>query len=274
MDRRDRDPPLGDREEVGALDLLVARLPAVDLIAAAALGLLADQLQLVVVDPFAELRDLDPVRLAGRVVDVDQGRLRHPFAGQARHELRREGGPRIEVEAPADVAHAPAGGLLGERHGGNAEDDPLQRRRDRPRVGDVVAEVGAVVDPGDDQVGAIADQAQLGEADAVDRGAVGRVATVAVAELDLLDAEGRAGRDAARGGAAVRVGSDHVDLDAVELAQGPSRSLQAGRGDAVVVGEEDAHSVDSRSSRRTPGRGRVAARCRRPPFAARRRATR
>ncbi len=60
-----------------------------------------------------------------------------------------------------------------------------------------------MVDPGDDQVGAAADQAQLGEADAVDRGAVGRVADTAVFERDLLDAERRAGSDAARGGAAV-----------------------------------------------------------------------
>ena len=36
VDRRDRDPALGDRRQVGPLDLLVARLPAVDLVAAAA----------------------------------------------------------------------------------------------------------------------------------------------------------------------------------------------------------------------------------------------
>ena len=70
---------------------------------------------------------------------------------------------------------------------------PSKRRGDGARVGDVVAEVGAVVDPGDDQVGAAADQAELGEADAVDRGAVGRVADVAVAELDLLDASAASG---------------------------------------------------------------------------------
>ena len=44
-----------------------------------------------------------------------------------------------------------------------------------------------MVDPGDDQVGPAAEQADLGEADAVDRGAVDRVADVAVSELDLLD---------------------------------------------------------------------------------------
>ena len=70
---------------------------------------------------------------------------------------------------------------------------PSKRRGDRARVGDVVAEVGAVVDPGDDQVGAAADQAQLGEADAVDRRAVGRVADVAVVEVDLLDGRAASG---------------------------------------------------------------------------------
>ena len=87
---------------------------------------------------------------------------------------------------------------------------------------------------------------ELGEAHAVDRGAVGREAAVAVAELDLLDAQRRAGGDAARGRAAVGVGGDHVDLDPVELAQRPPRGLQAGGGDPVVVGQEDAHRTDSR----------------------------
>ena len=103
-----------------------------------------------------------------------------------------------------------------------------------------------MVDPGDDQVGPLADQAELGEAHAVDRRAVGGVAAVAVAELDLLDRQRRAGRDAARGGAAVGVGRDHVDLDAVDLAQGAAGGLQAGGGDAVVVGEQDSHGSDSR----------------------------
>ena len=68
--------------------------------------------------------------------------------------------------------------------------------------------------PGDDQVRALADQAEVAEAHAVDRRAVGRVGDRAVVELDLLDRERRAGGDAARGGAAVGVGHDHVRLDA------------------------------------------------------------
>jgi hypothetical protein len=59
----------------------------------------------------------------------------------------------------------------------------LERRRDRARVRDVVAEVRAVVDAGHDEVGLEAlDQPERGEAHAVDRRAVGRVADRAVAK--------------------------------------------------------------------------------------------
>ena len=157
---------------------------------------------------------------------------------QVPDQLGGEGGHGAEVKATADIAHAAARGLLREGDGGDAEDDPLEGGGDRARVGDVVAEVGAVVDPGEDQVGPVADQAQLGEAHAVDRRAVGRVALVAVAELDLLDCQRRAGRDAARRGAAVRVGRDHVDLDPVDLAQRSPRRLQPRRRDPVVIGQQ------------------------------------
>ena len=103
-----------------------------------------------------------------------------------------------------------------------------------------------MVDPGDDQVGPAAEQPEVGEPHAVDRGSVGREAAIAVAELDLFDAQGGAGGDAARGRAAIRVGRDHVDLDPVELAQRPPRGLQAGGGDPVVVGQENPHRTDSR----------------------------
>ena len=247
MDRRDRDPPLRDGHQVGPVQLLEAGLPAVDLVVAPPVLVLGDQLQLVVVEAFAELRDLDAARLAGGAVDVDQRLRRHRLGEQLADQLGDERRREAELELAADVAHAAAGGLLGDRNRGDAEDDPLERRRHRARVGDVVAEVGAVVDPGDDQVGPVADQAQLGEADAVDRRAVGGEAAVAVAELDLLDGQRRAGGDAASRGAAVGVRRDHVYLDAVHLAQGAAGRLQAGGADAVVVGEEDSHErIDSR----------------------------
>ena len=47
-----------------------------------------------------------------------------------------------------------------------------------------------MVDPGDDQVGPLAEQAEVAEPHAVDRRAVGRVSDRAVVELDLLDQSG------------------------------------------------------------------------------------
>jgi hypothetical protein len=59
----------------------------------------------------------------------------HPL-DQASGEIGGEG----EVEGAADVSQSAARRLLGEGEGGDAEDDALERRRDRPRVGDVVTE--------------------------------------------------------------------------------------------------------------------------------------
>ena len=68
--------PAGDRVEVGALLVLVRGLEAVDLVAPAAAVVLLDQLELVVVEALAEAGELDPARLAGGAVDVDQRRRR------------------------------------------------------------------------------------------------------------------------------------------------------------------------------------------------------
>ena len=56
----------------------------------------------------------------------------------------------VELRRRAEV-HLAGGGLLGDRDRRQAEDDALERGGDRPRVGDVVAEVGAVVDARDDE---------------------------------------------------------------------------------------------------------------------------
>ena len=124
---------------------------------------------------------------------------------------------------------------------GMPEDDPLERRRDRAGVGHVVAQVRAVVDARDDQVGLLAEEAEVGEADAVDRRPLGRKAPVSVVELDLLDPERRAGRDAPRRGRAVRVGRDQVHLHTVELAERAAERLDALGADSVVVGDQYPH---------------------------------
>jgi hypothetical protein len=98
-----------------------------------------------------------------------------------------------------------------------------------------------MVDAGDDQVGARAEQPEVGKADAVDRRALRREAGGPVVELDLLHPDGRARRDAARGAAAVRVRRDHSYLDPVELQQGAAQLVQAASADSVVVCEQDEH---------------------------------
>ena len=84
MHRRDRDPPVRDRREVGALLVLEGGLEAVDLVAPAPGALIAvDQLQLVVVEALSEVGDLHPVGLPGRAVDVDQRALGHRLVRSA-----------------------------------------------------------------------------------------------------------------------------------------------------------------------------------------------
>ena len=135
---------------------------------------------------------------------------------------------------------------------GMPEHDALQRGGHRARVGDVVAEVRAVVDAGDDQLGLELDQPERGEAHAVHRRAVGGVADGAVARGPPPRPTAGAGGDAARRGAAVGVG-------AITASSTPGTSSSARRmacrpigADAVVVGEEDLHRLtqDSRARAR------------------------
>ncbi len=150
----------------------------------------------------------------------------------------------VELVAEPEVHLAPQR-LLRDGDAGDPEHDALERGGDRPRVGDVIAEVGAVVDPGDDQVGLeIVDQAERGEPHAVDGSAVACVADRAVLERHLLNPQRATERDRARRRRAVAVGRDHRELDVVEPDQRPPQRLQALGIDAVVVGEE--HSQHGR----------------------------
>jgi hypothetical protein len=97
-----------------------------------------------------------------------------------------------------------------------------------------------VVDPRDDDVGLEAlDEAELGQAHAVHRRAVGGVAQRAVAEVDLLHPQRPAGGDHAREGRAVAVGRDDCELDVGEAQERAAQGLQALGLDAVVVRQED-----------------------------------
>ena len=104
-----------------------------------------------------------------------------------------------------------------------------------------VAEVGAVVDAGDDDVGLEAvDQTQRGHAHAVHRRAVAGEAVRAVAERHLGDPQRAAEGDRPGRGRAVAVGRDHGQLHVLERHQRAPQRLQPFGVDAVVVGEEHA----------------------------------
>ena len=232
-----------DRGEVGPRLVVEARVGAVDPVAAALVLVLGGELELVAVDALAQARDLDALRLAGRDVDVEQRALGERHVVELVHDARDELGGDLEVELAAEAeVHLAGRRLLGDGDARDPEDDPLERGGDRPGVRDVVAEVGAVVDPGHDDVGLEAvDEPELGEPDAVDGRAVGRVADRPVVEVDLLDPERPARRDHPRHRRPVPVRRDDGELDVRELQQRAAERLQPLGLDAVVVGQQHAH---------------------------------
>ena len=261
MQRRDRDAALGHRGEVGALLVAVAGRVAVDPVLTPA-GLLVLELELVAVDALAEPGDLDAGGLARGHVDVEQR-----AAGQ-RHVLDLlddpggEGRRGVEVELAAEPeVHLARRGLLGDGDRRQAEHDALERGGHGAGVGDVVAEVGAVVDARDDQLGLEAlDEPERGEADAVHGRPVGRVADGAVAERDLLHPQRPPGGDPAADRGAVGVRRDDGELDPGHLQQRAPQRLQALGLDPVVVGEQDAHDREDKPAIRPPRRARRPAR--------------
>jgi hypothetical protein len=244
VQRGHRDAAVGHRGKVGAVLVLVARHVAVDAVAPPAVGLLGE-LHAVVVDALPEPGGARAAHLARGAVHVQQRPLGDRHVLELLHHARGEGGRAPEVLArPARTGaevHLAVVGLLRDGDRRDTEDDPLERGRDGAGVGDVVAQVRAVVDAGHDQLGLEVDQAEGREAHAVDRRAVGGEAAGSVAELDLLDPERVVRRDAARGGRAVRVGRNHGQLDPGHLEEGAPQRVQADGADPVVVGEQDLH---------------------------------
>ena len=219
MQRGHRDAPLGDRGEVGARP--GARSPASRRRCGTGGGRTPRRRARAGRGRCAcragrRRRRLD---LARREVDVEQRALRQRHVVDLLHQPRGERGGGLEVEDAAEAeVHLAGVGLLGDGDAGDAEDHALERGRHRAGVGDVVAEVGPVVDAGDDQVGREAvDQPERGEADAVDRRAVGREADRPVAERHLLDPERPPRGDRARGGRPVGVRRDDRQLDVLDL---------------------------------------------------------
>src|SRR5581483_3883196 len=104
-----------------------------------------------------------------RSVDVQERAARQGHALELRHEARREAGGDVEAKRLAGPEVELEGArLLRDRDARQTEDDRLERRGHRARVRDVIAQVRAVVDPRDHEVGLEAlDQPEACEADAV-----------------------------------------------------------------------------------------------------------
>ena len=200
-----------------------------------------------------------PSGVAAGHVDVQQRARRQRHLLELLDEARRERAavaksnspPEAEVELPRALTAARR------RSPGTPRTIALQRGGDGAGVGDVVAEVGAVVDPGDDEVGLEAvDQAERGEAHAVHRRAVGGVA-------DACRRRNRSPRP--RSGRRVvieRAVAERLESGAMTASSTPGTSASARRSacrpvgvDAVVVGEQDLHLPQDRGgcrASRTP----------------------
>src|ERR1043165_163902 len=179
------------------------------------------------VDALAERRDLHAAKLPDGEVDVEDdlrvALLREEMPHEARGELRAA----VEGEVLSDER--------GEGDGGDVEQRSFERGGDRAGVGDVVAEVRAEVDAGDDEVGAVLlHQLQDRQVHAVRRRAVDDPLVL----FELQEAQRTVERERVRGRALLAVGRD--DDDVAGRLQRRGELAQAFAVDAVVVGEEDA----------------------------------
>ena len=200
VDRRDGDAAVGDRGQVGPLLALVVGRVAVDPVLAPA-GLLV--LRASARRGRSACRAARPRRRAmwpaGKLMlsSVPPGSGTSSISSTIR--AMKAAAASNSKWRPSRKSISRASDCWETAIAGSPSTSALERGGDRARVGDVVAEVGAVVDAGDDQVGLEAvDQPERREADAVDRRAVGRVADRPVAEVDLLDPQRAPRRDRPR----------------------------------------------------------------------------
>src|SRR5690606_35905326 len=117
-----------------------------------------------------------------------------------------------------------------------AEETPLHRRGDGARIDDVVAQVGGVVDAGDDDVRLHLEHAGDGDVDAVG----GRAEHAPDLRLDLFHPQRHVQGQRVAGAGAVAVRGDDQDLVA-GIAQALREDADAGGIDAVIVADQYAH---------------------------------
>ena len=166
-----------------------------------------------------------PGSLAGGHVHVQRDALRQPLREHSLGQGRGNAGRRTEVY----------GGPLVYRdgHGGDAVLRALGGRGDRAGIVDVLAEVGAGVDAGDDQGRSLLEQQRERHHHAVGRGAVDAEAALALA----LVAQRAAQRNAPTGGALLHQRGDCADPS--DRRQGAFQRADPWRVDPVIVGDQD-----------------------------------
>ena len=123
-----------------------------------------------------------------------------------------------------------------------------QRSADGARVVDGAADIATGVDPGDDQVERVAEEAEAGVDDAQPRWSAHRPGQVDAVDPGVMDLGADQVQGAERGtGAGVLLIGCH-DRDVPVFAHRPGKDVQAYRVDAVVVGDQYPHVGDGTGS--------------------------
>src|SRR6185369_13237013 len=161
--------------------------------------------------------------------DVDELAARQPLAQDVPGDDRG----RVPRECEIGVLVV----LLRDREGRARVDHRLHGRADGARIGDVVAQVRAVVDARRDEVEPVAEVAEEGEADGIGRRAIDRVGERAVLERPLADTQRAHQRLLMADRALIRIRRD--DRHVTHLLERLLEGEESARFDAVVVGHED-----------------------------------
>ena len=182
----------------------------------------------------------DLVRVAVGEVEIDQHAWRHALGNQFLQQRRRMLFGRLPNRIEA--ARRRAIGLR-QREGGNAENRALDRAGDRARIGDVLRDVLPAVDAGQDDIGLLVLQ---DVAHAHDDAVGWRAAYGETPLADLAQPQGIGQRHGMGDAGLVGLGRDGEDVVG-ELGGDLFQHFEAGAVDAVVVGDEYAHSFLSLS---------------------------
>ncbi len=234
MQRRDRDAAVEDRPQVGADGRIAALAQEAEpiIVAAPRIDALVDGEKVLVA--FALAGDLDALHFLGPAVgkiDVHQNARPKLHRHQAAHDMGAVTLGHGEAHAVAvDAGHLREGDRL------EAESGSLHGGGDGSRIGDVVGDVLAAIDAGENEIG----QARHDLARRHDNAVGGRAGHLVATLLDLAEADG-VGKGKRVPGARLFLGRrHHPDIGR----NGPGdrlKGLEAGGMDAIVVGDENAH---------------------------------